>query len=143
MHKNIIPAQKVVQKIIGSEYIEEYVKELLPVIQDEINRVIDIEEKKHIAVVELPTCFDIPNMSNAKAQMHVYFHVIKSLKKSGYFPKLEIIGNNSENQRVYLYIKWHSKDDIEMEKYMNSYIKAHILDSSRHTKKEKLRRRRT
>jgi hypothetical protein len=123
----IIPAYKIIDQVQGKGFIEDYVNDLLPVIEDDIKKVIDEAEKKNFSVTELPTTFDIPGMDNRRAQLHIYFHLIRALKKSHYFPKIKIDGTNPKTQRVFMYVKWLSSDDIELEQYMNEFIKAHSM----------------
>ena len=124
---NIIPAYHIVQQAKGDGFIEDYVNENLLVIQDDISQAVD--NKLNYASTEVPTVFDVPGMTNSRAQMYVYFHILKALKQAEYFPRIKIIGNKSENQRVMIYVKWLSKEDVEMEKYMNKFIQAHSLEA--------------
>ncbi len=128
---HVIPAYKIIEQVSGCGFIQDYVNEIIPVIEDDIQFVIDSPEKKNYSITELPTTFDIPGMTNNRAQMHVYFHLLRALKKADYFPKIEFINRNSHNQKVFLYIKWFSREDIEMERYMNKFIQAHDMTSSR------------
>lgn len=122
---HIIPAYKIIEQVSGSGYIEDYVNELLPVIEDDIKNTIELPEKKNYSITEIPTVFDIPGMNNSRAQMFVYFHLLRALKKSEYFPRIHIDGKRSKEQKVYIIVKWFSEEDIELEKYMNDYIQAH------------------
>ncbi len=121
----IIPAYKIIDQVKGKGFIEDYVNDLLPVVEEDIKKVIDETNKQNFSITELPTTFDIPGMDNRRAQLYIYFHLIRALKKSKYFPKLKIEGDDSKTQRVYLYVKWLSDDDVELEKYMNAFVKAH------------------
>jgi hypothetical protein len=137
----IIPAYKIIEQVQGKGFIEDYVNDLLPVIEDDIKKVIDEANKQNFSVTELPTTFDIPGMDNRRAQLYIYFHIIRALKKSNYFPKLKIEGDNSKTQRVFVYVKWFSNDDLELEKYMNSFVKAHSFKDK--TLKEKIKQQST
>lgn len=144
---HIIPAYQIVEQVSGSGYIEDYVNELLPVIEDDIKAVIELPEKRNYSVTEIPTTFDIPGMTNSRAQMYVYFHLLRALKKSDYFPRIHIDGTQNRKQKVYIYVKWFSDDDIKLEQYMNEYIQAHTLHKPTSyaelgLKKEPIKRRR-
>lgn len=128
---HIIPAYKIIEQVSGASYIEDYVNEILPVIEDDIKLAIENPDKRNFSITEIQTVFDIPNMSNSRAQMYVYFHLLRALKKSEYFPRIRIENNNSTHQKVFIYVKWFSKEDIELEHYMNEYIQAHTLNKSK------------
>lgn len=140
----IIPAYKIVEQVQGSGFIQDYVNEILPVIADDIQAAIDSPEKKNHSITEIQTVFDVPGMDNKRAQMYVYFHLVRALKKSEYFPKIKFSGTRT-NPRVYIYVKWFSSEDIEMEKYMNDFIQAHSFGGQETDDSEKakpVRRRR-
>lgn len=124
----IIPAYKIVDAVKGSGFIQDYVNEILPVIEDDIQVTINSPEKKNYSITEIPTMFNVPGMSNARAQKYVYFHLLRALKKSKYIPKIDIRGTDPKSQKVFIYVSWFSKEDIEMEKYMNKFIQAHSLN---------------
>ena len=126
----IIPAYKIKEHVQGSDFLTDYINDILLVIQDDIMQAIDSPDKKNYSITEIQTIFDIPNMSNGRAQMYIYFHILRALKKAKYIPKIKIIGTNPRTQRVYIYVRWLNDDDIEMEKYMNSFIKAHSFDKT-------------
>lgn len=139
---HIIPAYKIKKKASGNGYLEDYVNEILPVIEDDIQKVIDSVEKKDYSMTEIQTTFDIPGMSNKRAQMYVYFHLLRALEKAKYFANIKILGDKPSNQKVFIYVKWFSKDDIEMEKYMNKFIQSKTIGAVNIEEKKPISRRR-
>lgn len=124
----IIPAYKILEQVSGSGYVEEVVNEILTTIEEDIQSIIDSPEKRNYSMTEVPTIFDVPGMTNQRAQMYVYYHVIRALKKSEFIPKVKFVGDKSHNQRVYFYVSWFSKDDVDMERYMNEYISSNTMN---------------
>lgn len=122
----IIPAYHIVRQGSGVGFIEDHVSEILLVVEEDVKRAVD--ERQNVAITEIPTTFDIPGMSNQRAQMYIYFHVLRALKQAQYFPNIMMQGKKAEEQRVFLYTRWFSKEDEEMEKYMDKYIKMHHVD---------------
>lgn len=110
----------------GDGFIEDYVNELLCVIEEDIKLAID--NKRNFSRTEVPTNFNVPSMPNWRAQKHIYFHTLRALKSAQYFPTILIQGAKSESQQVFIYVKWFSKEDEEMEMYMDKYIKMHSMD---------------
>lgn len=139
---HIIPAYKVLEQVSGSGYIEEVVNEILSTIEEDIQAVVDSPDKRNYSSTELPTIFDIPGMTNQRAQMYIYYHVLRALKKSEYIPKIRFAGDKSHNQRVYVYVSWMTEDDVAMEHYMNDYICSNALDFTAEPGVEPERRRR-
>ncbi len=137
---SIIPACHIIKKSQGDGLIEDAVNEILAVIEDDVTDAID--NRKTFSKTELPTTFDIPSMTNERAQKHIYFHVLMTLKKAQYHPTYEFIGKKSETQKVFIIVKWTSKDDQEMEVFMNKYIQMHTIDENPTEIKETPRRRR-
>jgi hypothetical protein len=72
-------------------------------------------------------------MKNADVQRSVYYWVVKSLEDADYKVSMEFRGTKSEDQRVFLLIKWFKKQDETLKKYMDSYIKKHTRRSEQHT----------
>jgi hypothetical protein len=122
--KGILPAYKLRKQSKGDGFIEDYVNDILGLIEDDIEQA--IERKELQAKSEIPTNFDIPHMANKKAQMYIYFHTMKALKTAEYIPRLELVGGDHK-QKAYMHTKWITKDDVEQEKYMNEFLKAHSV----------------
>lgn len=118
----------IIKEVSGSGYIREYVNEILPLLKEDIRNELDSNSGKNYSVSELPTIFDVPGMTNKRAQLYVYFHLIKSLELAGYSPKIRI-SNNGNDQKVYIYISWFTKNDIITENQMNNYIKNHVISN--------------
>jgi hypothetical protein len=115
LHAEIFKAQS-----LGDGYIQEHVKDILRLVEDDIKS--SIEESRTSSQTELAVLFDIPGMDRGRARKHIYFHILRSLKKAGYIPSLEIKGKS-----VFLNVTWLSKEDDGHEKYMTSFIKSHIV----------------
>lgn len=125
----LVSASKIKEKACGSEYVQDYVKDIISTIEDDIQNVIESGSKKNNSCTELPTTFDIPGMSNERSQMYIYYHVIRILEKRHYFPRIHIRGRNSHEQRIFLTVEWFSEDDILMERHMNRFIKKHMAEN--------------
>lgn len=122
----ITPASQVMNKVKGEEFVRDYVREILSVIDDDIKQTIDGGLKNNYSITEVPTMFDVPGMSSARAQMYIYYLTMKKLKKKGYSMKIQFV--KRENiRKVYMHVCWFSPKDVEIEKYMNSYVKKHSL----------------
>jgi hypothetical protein len=135
-----MPAWTAVRRSIGDDIINDHVADILAVIEDDINQAID---NRHVSSrTEIPTTFSIPTMTNAKAQMYIYFHVLNTLKKVQYYPTIAFEGKKSETQKVFINVKWHSKEDEEAEAYMNKFIQMHSNDNPIEIKQKPRRRRR-
>src|SRR6185437_3878050 len=118
----IIPAYQIMDQVQGGDYIQDYVNEILLVIEEDIQNAIDSPDKKRYSVTEIQTMFDVPDMANKDAQRSVYYYLIRALKKAEYFPTIEFDKSKRNNPRVFMHVGWFSKEDIEAEKYMDSYI---------------------
>jgi hypothetical protein len=125
---HIIPAYRIMEQVTGVGFIEDYINDILPVIADDIQSAIESPEKKNYSTTEIPTMFDVPGMTNQRAQLYIYFHLLLALKKAKYHPKINVKGANPRTQRVYIHVVWFSTEDIEMEKYMNKFVQAHSMD---------------
>src|SRR5271170_4648817 len=108
---NLIPAYKILEQVSGIGFIEDIVNEILPIISDDIQTVIDSTDKRNYSITEIQTTFDIPGMTNNRAQLYVYFHLLRALKKSQYFPKIEFCGS-SKNQKIFIIVRWFSEEDV-------------------------------
>src|ERR1700678_1658326 len=140
----IIPAYKIIEQVSGLGYIEEYINDMLLIISDDIATVINSIDKKNYSVTQLQTMFDVPGMDNRRAQMYIYFHLLRALKRSKYIPTLKIIGA-SNTQKVFIYVRWFSDENIKVERYMNDFIQAHIInqDNSKYIKPIRRRHRKS
>lgn len=116
----IIPAYHFKKYSHNDIIIEEYVNDSLRVIEEDIQHAFDNE--KTMAVTEIPTIFDVPGLTNARAQRFVYFHILRSLEQAKYIPRIEICQNRSDVQRVFIHITWITQKDKSMEQYMDKFI---------------------
>jgi len=131
---SLIPAYHISKRSRGCGVVEDYVNEILSVINDDIEQA--LEQEKHFAVTEVQTDFQICEMRQDRAQKFVYYHVLRALRKAGYYPKIRFDGVRSQSQRVFIYVKWFSKQDCEYEEYMNKYIIAHDISKKITTSNE-------
>lgn len=122
----ITPAHHIVRQGSGDGFIDDYVHEILTMVDEDVKKA--VEEKRDTATTEIPTTFDVPGMINQRAQMYIYFKVLRALKQAQYFPNIRFNGKKNEEQRAFLHVKWFSKEDEEMEKYMDKFIKMHSVD---------------
>ncbi len=121
----IIPAYHISRQSNGDGMIEDEVNSILRVIEDDVRAA--MERRVTLAITEMPTSFSIPNMMNDRAQMHIYYHVLKALREAQYDPKIRFSGSRFENQHVYIHTRWLSKEDREMEQHMDKYIKSYTM----------------
>lgn len=120
---SLVPAYHIAKRSRGDGLIEDEVNEILSVINEDIQQALELE--KYSATTEIPTNFAIPEMSPARAQKFIYYHVLRALRKAGYVPKIRFVGTRAESQQVFIHTKWFTKEDEEFEDYMNKYIQAH------------------
>lgn len=116
-----IPAHKVKERTRGAVEIAEYVNEAIALIEEDIENA--IENQQSMAITEINTSFDIPCMSNRDAQRDIYFLIGQALIKAGYFPLIEYIGEKSEDQRVFVYTRWNTEKDVEVNDYKDQFLK--------------------
>jgi len=124
--RRIIPAYRVVEQATGRGYLEDYINDILSIINDDIQTSVENDGKKNYSITEIQTQFDIPGMDNKRAQMHVYYHILRALEKSKYIPNLRIMEKNS-HQKVFIYVRWFTEDIIKAEQHMNKYIQKHMM----------------
>jgi len=122
--KGIIPAVKLRKQSKGDSFIEDYVNDILGLIEDDI--ILANERKELYSRTEVPTNYDVPFMSNARAQKYIYYHTLKALKSAEYIPRLQLDGK-THNQKAYIHIRWITKDDIDQERYMDEFLTAHSV----------------
>jgi hypothetical protein len=125
-HHRIIPAYHFRAQSLGDGEIEGFVNDILQSIEDDIKSAVENEEKK--TRTEIPTTFAVPGMDNKRAQRHVYFHVLRALKRNRYIPRIEIKQVQSDSQTVFVHVTWITKEDREMENYMDKFISAHQIN---------------
>ena len=118
----IIPAYRVREKIKGGGEIECYVNQTLKLLEGDIEDA--LENEKLYAVTELDTVFDIPYMKNQDAQRDVYFHIAQALIKASYIPRIMFYDKKNQSQRVFMLTTWVSKEDKEIDKYKDDFLKA-------------------
>lgn len=124
-HRGIKPASLVRRRAKGGGVVEEYVNDILKVIEDDVEKA--LEAGKDVARTEIQTEFHIPPLTRVNAQRRVYYHLVKELTMSDYTPKIEIIGNKSGAQKVYIHTKWNTHDDDDERDYMDQFLKAHSI----------------
>lgn len=122
----LIPAYQIIEQVSGRRYLEEYVNDILSVINDDIQDTINDPDQKTHSVTQLQTNFDVPCMDNKRAQMYIYFHILKALTKLDYKPKIKMSGKGRD-QKVFIYVRWLTKENLILEKHMNQYIQKHII----------------
>jgi hypothetical protein len=116
----ISPAYRIIDAVKGRDFIEDEVNLILPVIEDDVQKVIDGPDGKTYSETELPTVFDIPGLDMARARKCVYFYVLRALKKARSEPKLRVVGN-----KVIVRVSWLSDDERELDAFMDKYLKHH------------------
>jgi hypothetical protein len=121
--KRIIPAYRFKLKSSGDGIIQDYVNEILRMIEDDMKQSIESEQTR--CRTEISTLFDIPGMTNGRAQRYIYYHVLRALRKEGYIPAIDIKNVSPSEQHVYIHVTWFTKEDTEYEAYMDKFIKSH------------------
>jgi hypothetical protein len=122
-HHRIIPAYHIKAQHLGDSAIEEYTNDILSTIGDDVREAIDREQTS--CRTEIPTLYSVPGMNNSRAQRYVYFHVLRALKKAHYIPHIQIKNIRAEEQKVFIHTSWLTKEDRDMEHYMDKFIIAH------------------
>lgn len=125
----IRPANDLRRRAKGTGYIEEIIIDIIDDLDTEIDEAVERREQK--AVIQVPTDFDIPTLSNKDAQMRIYGILTEILLEAEYTP-LFIFKNGSraDKQRVDLQVTWKSKSDKEEEKYINELVQKHSVVSN-------------
>lgn len=119
--KVLIPAYRIVEKTKGCGEIEKYVNLQLANIEADIENALENEESN--SITELDTVFEVPYMSSQQAQRDIYFHTAQALVKSGYHPKLKFVGKLSQVQRVFMIVRWHTKQERQIDDYKDEFLR--------------------
>lgn len=104
---------------IQERQINEYVKELLYSIDDEIKRAHN--EGKKSCLTTIPIVFDIQNMSNTDAQRSIWARVIIDLKERGF--RIHI---NPQKKECRLRITWLTEEDELLLEQEHQILVKHI-----------------
>lgn len=89
--------------------IEEYILDSIKYINYELKSA--NSDGRYFIVVNLPVCFDVPNMTNANAQLFIWTGIIDLLEQKGYR-----VGINYNKDYCRLKITWRDKiDELDME----------------------------
>lgn len=115
-------ASEIRRKAKGAGYIEEYIKDILVTIKDDIMAA--VERRDSQAVTELPTDFDIPTMDPSEAQRTIYYYVAKKLEELEYIPTYFQTGKTRETQKWWMRTRWFTENDEAARTYMDQYIKS-------------------
>ena len=123
--KVLIPAYRIIEKTKGGGEIEKYVNQHLAIIEADIENALENEENH--SMTELDTTFFVPYMNNQQAQRDVYFHTAQALVKAGYHPKLKFVGKLSQVQRVFLIVRWKTKEAKQIDDYKDEFLRQITL----------------
>lgn len=115
-------ASEVRRKAKGAGYIEEYIRDILVTIKDDI--LAAVERRDSQAVTELPTDFDIPTMDPSEAQRTIYYYLAKKLEELEYIPTYFQTGKTRETQKWWMRVRWFTENDDAARVYMDQYIKS-------------------
>jgi hypothetical protein len=115
-------ASEVRRKAKGAGYIEEYIRDILVTIKDDI--LAAVERRETQAVTELPTDFDIPTMNATEAQRTIYYYLAKKLEELEYIPTYFQTGKTRETQKWWMRTRWFTENDDAARQYMDQYIKS-------------------
>jgi len=116
-----IPACRVRERTSGMGFIEDYVNEIIPLVEEDIENA--IENEKNYSYTEIDTLFDIPYMSNKDAQRDVYYLLAMVLIKAGYYPEYRMDGRKSETQKVYILVRWKNIKDAQNDTYKDDFLR--------------------
>jgi hypothetical protein len=119
--RRLIPAYRILEKTKGGGEIEKYVNQHLSLIEADIENALENEES--MSITELDTTFFVPYMSNQQAQRDVYFHTAQALVKAGYHPKLKFVGKLSQIQRVFLVVRWKTREAKQIDDYKDEFLR--------------------
>lgn len=110
----LIDANKLKNNNIQKQFIEDYLCNIIKEINSEIKLAKDRGE--YSTVVDLPVIFDIPNMQNSIAQVHVWSKTIEILKKKNF----RVLVDRSKNQVCRFKIIWLEKiEEEELKRKIN------------------------
>ena len=137
---NFPNARTIRRKAKGEGYIDAYVKEELGRIKDDI--LTSAELGLHKAVTELRTDFDIPTMDPVKSQLHIYYFIVKALQKEDYIVQLDMKGNNFNDQKTWIIVRWLTPADEDAERYMHKFIQSVKMPKQHKDAAQHRRRRR-
>ena len=102
--QSLIDAKILKNNDIQRGRIHDNVIEIMREIDDEIKE--SHREGLHHIVVPIPICFDIPNMTNANAQLAIWSTIIKVLKEKNYRAWI-----NYDKDSCRIKITWISESD--------------------------------
>lgn len=114
-------ANRIREKARGSGEVEKYAQEALELISEDIENALENEEK--YAETEISTTFTVPYMSQKDAQRDIYYLIGQALIKSGYYPLIRFQGSRAENQRVFVYTSWETKQEEQHVKYKDEFLR--------------------
>jgi len=117
----VTPAHYLNSKPYLDPILKDYIEDILDNIDNERNDAFELRKRK--CRVELPVAFDVPGLSLAKAQQHVYYHVIQALEKASYIVDLEFIELRNNKQKVFINVSWTSPEVAKQEKEMDTFLK--------------------
>jgi len=108
----------------GAGYVEDYIRDVLNLIKDDI--LAAVERRATESVTAMPTDFSIPTMDPIEAQRMVYYYVAKKLESPdlGYVVSYVYSGQNTENQKWWIKVRWLTENDNAARQYMDQYIKS-------------------
>ena len=110
----LIDANKLKNNNIQKQFIEDYLCNIIKEINSEIKLAKDRGE--YSTVVDLPVIFDIPNMQNSIAQVHIWSKTIEILKKKNF----RVLVDRSKNQVCRFKIIWLEKiEEEELKRKIN------------------------
>jgi len=107
-------------KKMPNSYLREHISGVLGMLEANIRSAVD--SKVMSITTEIGTMYDVPGMPHQTAQNNVFYHVLKGLEEAGYIATLHPVHIG----KVFITIKWHDDADIEVNEYMNNYIKERI-----------------
>jgi hypothetical protein len=140
MSYRMIPAYHFKSRSAGDGVIEDYVNDILRVIEDDMKQAIDNDLTR--SRTEVSIYYEVPGMDNARAKKHIFFHTLRALRKAGYIPTLEEIAGPKNSPRAYIYVTWMTKEDTDYEEYMDRFIKAHSTKKPTSQPEDKVTKRR-
>ena len=115
--ESLIPAQKLKNNNLQRRHLKEIITEIIKRISQEL--ILAHREGKHDIITNVPTTYDIPNMSNSDSQRFIWASIIEELILKEYR-----VWISPGKDLCRMKITWMSPDDeTEVKHQMNLIIK--------------------
>lgn len=116
----IQPVSNIKQKVITNSEMSDIIKILLLNINDSIMNA--VKNRQQHVYQSIPLHFNIPNMTNSKAQLLIYTELINILEENGYHVRI------NKETNVWMISGWEIKCDDEIKKDLLELLASRTIN---------------